>query len=94
MTTGWYTDDQRAAVTWEQFRDIFRTLYIPQVEQELLSQEFLSLRQDGESVSEITYMFTERAMLCPKFAYEKAQMTRYLSILKMDIRQFFCHTTM
>ncbi|CAH1445284.1 unnamed protein product [Lactuca virosa] len=88
LATGSYTDDQRAAVTWEQFRDMFRARYIPRVERERLAQEFLSLRQDGESVTEITRMFAERAMFCPKFASEQAQMTRYLSMLKTDIRQF------
>ena len=39
-------------------------------------------------MTEITKMFTERAMFCPEFASEQAQMSRYLSILKRDIRQF------
>ena len=29
LTTGSYTDDQRAAVTWEQFQDMFCTRYVP-----------------------------------------------------------------
>ena len=44
LTTGSYTDDQRATVTWEQFRDIFCTRYIPWVERERLAHEFLGLR--------------------------------------------------
>ena len=67
---------------------MFYARYVPRVERERLAKEFLSLRQDGESVMEITRMFTERAMLCPKFASEQAQMTRYLSMLKADIHQF------
>ena len=86
--TGSYTDDQRAAVTWEQFRDMFRTRYVPRIERERLAQEFLTLRRDGESVMEITRMFTERAMFCLEFASEEYQMTRYLSMLKTDFRQF------
>ena len=65
--------------------DMFRARYIPWVERERLAQEFLSLRQDGESVTKITRMFTERAMFCPEFASEQSQMTRYLSMLKTDI---------
>ena len=39
-------------------------------------------------MTEITKMFTERAMFFPEFvASEQAQMTRYMSILKIDIRQ-------
>ena len=88
LATGDYTDDQRAVVTWEQFRDMFCARYIPRVERERLTQEFLSLRQDGESVMEITRMFTKRAMFCPEFTSKQCQMTRYLSMLKNDIRQF------
>lgn len=44
--------------------------YVPQVEREQLAQEFLSLRQDGESVMVITRMFTERAMFCAEFTSE------------------------
>jgi len=38
------------------------------MERERLAQEFLTLIQDGESVMEITRMFTERAMFFPEFA--------------------------
>ena len=67
---------------------MFSARYIPRVERERLAQEFLELRHDRETVTEITHMFTERAMFCPEFASEQAQMTRYLSMLKTDIRQF------
>ena len=84
--SGLYIDDQRAVVTWEQFIDMFCAFYIPRVKRERLSQEFLDLRQVTESVTEITYMFTERAMFCPKFASEQAQMTRYMTMLNTGIR--------
>ena len=88
LTTGSYSDAQRAAISWDRFREMFSTRYVPQVERERLAQEFLELKQDSESVTEITRMFTERAMFCPEFASEQAQMSRYLSMLKRDIRQF------
>lgn len=65
---------------------MFRARYVPRVEWERLAQEFLSLRQDEESVMEITCMFTERAMFYPEVASKQAQMTRYLSMRKADIR--------
>ena len=47
------------------------------------------MRQTTEKVTEITKMFTKRALFYPEFvALEQAQMTRYLSMLKTDIRQF------
>ena len=67
---------------------MFSTHYVPRDEKERLAREFLELKQDLESVTEITRMFIERAMFCPEFASEQAQMSRYLSMLKGDIRQF------
>ncbi|XP_023743859.1 uncharacterized protein LOC111892033 [Lactuca sativa] len=87
LVTSSYTPEQRASVSWEQFSDMFRSRYVPLVEWERVAQEYLDLRQGTELVMEITKMFTKRAMFFHKFvASEKAQMTRYLSILKTDIR--------
>ena len=85
---GSYTDDQRAEVTWAQFREMFRARYLLRVERERLAMELLELRQDAETMTDITHMFTERAMFGLGFAFEQTQMTRYLSMLKTDIRQF------
>ena len=63
-------------MSWEQFPEMFRSRYVPLVEQERLAEEYLDLRQGTESVTEITKMFKERAMFCPEFAsLEQAQMT-------------------
>ena len=59
------------------------------VESDRLAQEYLDLRQGSETVTEITEMFTERAMLCLEFvASDQAQMTHYLTMLKTEIRKF------
>ena len=52
---------------WDQFREMFSTRYVPRVERERLAQVFLELKQDSDSVTEITRMFTERAMFRPEF---------------------------
>ena len=57
-------------------------------ERERLAQEFLELKYDSKSVTEITRMFTERVMFSLEFALEQAQMSRYLRMLKRDTRQF------
>ena len=75
-------DAQRAAVSWDQFRGMFSTRYVPQDEKEKLARRFLKLKQDLESVTESTGMFIERAMFCPEFASEQAQMSRNPSMLK------------
>ena len=74
LTTGSFSDAQRAAVSWDQFRGMFSTRYVPRDEQEKLARKFVKLRQDLESVTESTGMFVERAMFCPEFASEQAQM--------------------
>ena len=45
--------------------------YVTLVERERLAQEYLDLRQGTETVSEITKMFTERAIFCLEFAASK-----------------------
>ena len=72
-----------------QFSEMFRSRYVPLVEHERLAQEYMDLRQRTESMTEITKMFTERAMFYPEFtASEQAQITCYLSMLKTGISKF------
>lgn len=76
-------------MTWDQFAKMFCSKYVQLVKSERLVHEYLDLRQETTSVMEITKMFTERDIFCPEFAdSKKAQMTRYFSMLKMDIRRF------
>ena len=76
-------------MSWEQFSEMFCSCYVPLVEREKLAQEYLDLREGSETVTKITKMFTKSVMFYPEFvASEQAQMTRYLSMLKMEIRQF------
>ena len=82
LTTRSFSDAQRVAVSWDQFRGMFSTRYVPRDEKEKLARKFLELNQDLESVTESTGMFIERAMFCPEFASEQAQMPRYPSMLK------------
>ena len=54
-------------MTWEQFTELFREQYIPQIEVERLTSEFLSLVQTTELVNEITDKFLERSLFCPEY---------------------------
>lgn len=68
---------------------MLRTRYVPLVERERLAHKYLDLRHRIDSVTKITKMFIDRTLFCPEFAAcKQAQMTRYLSMLKKDIRQF------
>ena len=65
---GSYSDAQRAAVSGRPVREMFSTRYVLRDERERFAREFLELKQDLESVTDITRMFIERAMFCPEFA--------------------------
>ena len=55
-------------MSWEQFYEMSRSRYVQLVEHERLAQEYLDLRQRSETVTDITKMFTERAMFFPELA--------------------------
>src|SRR5581483_6162841 len=83
------TPEQIATLTWEQFKELFSKQYIPQVEVERLTGEFLAMRQTTESVNDITDLFLERSLFCPDYVRsEQMKMYRYLEILKPEIREF------
>ena len=77
------------ALVWDEFVTRFRQQYVPRVEVERITREFLALEQRDESVTEITIKFREMALFCPEYtATEEMKMTRYLSMLRDDIREF------
>ncbi|KAJ9558259.1 LOW QUALITY PROTEIN: hypothetical protein OSB04_012873 [Centaurea solstitialis] len=83
------TQEEIGALTWEAFLEMFRAEFIPQIEVERLTTEFLEMEQTTESVTEITNKFLERALFCHEYvANERMKMYRYRSILKSDIREF------
>ena len=54
-----------------------------------MAKEFLSHKQKTDSVTEITRMLHERALFCPEHvSIEQARVSRYLSTLRRDIREF------
>ncbi|KAJ9545069.1 hypothetical protein OSB04_024776 [Centaurea solstitialis] len=55
------TPEQVEAMTWEEFKGLFKAEFEPQVEIERLTNEFLYMKQTTESVSEITEKFLEKA---------------------------------
>lgn len=67
LVTGAYSHADKVAVTWEQFTNLLHVEYVPLVEREWLTQEYLSLKQTTLSVTEITNMFPKRSMLCPEY---------------------------
>ena len=59
-----FTPTDHVVVTWERFTQLFRDKYVSPVERERLAQDFLSLKQKIESVTEITRIFHERVLFC------------------------------
>lgn len=87
------TEEQLEAVTWEGFKDLFREQYVPQIEVEWLTGEFLQMEQTTESVKEITDKFLEKSLFCPEYmANEKMNMYRYVNVLKIEIHKFVVMT--
>ena len=67
----------------------------PPMEREILAQEFLSLKQKTESVTEIMRMFHKRVLFCPEhISTEQARVSRYLIILRTDIQEFVANSMM
>ena len=59
-----------------------------------MAHEFLSLKQKTKSVTKITMMFHERVLFCLEhMSIEQARMSRYLSILRRDIREFLTNSS-
>ncbi|KAJ9556780.1 hypothetical protein OSB04_011394 [Centaurea solstitialis] len=83
------TQEQIRALTWEAFLEMFRAEFVPQIEVERLTTEFLEMEQTTESVTEITNKFLERALFCREYVQnERMKMYRYRNILKPEIREF------
>ena len=54
-----------------------------------MAREFQDLRQTTETVTEITDMFRERALVVPQYVADKEmKKARYDEMLRSDIRQF------
>ncbi|KAJ9557296.1 hypothetical protein OSB04_011910 [Centaurea solstitialis] len=83
------TQEQIGALTWEAFLEMFRAEFVPQIEVERLTTEFLEMEQTTESVTEITNKFLEQALFCREYVQnERMKMYRYRNILRSDIREF------
>ena len=68
---------------------MFGEKYVPEIEVELITGEFLLLVQTTESVNEITDKFLERSLFCPEYiANERMKMYRYAEVLKPEIWEF------
>ncbi|KAJ9561564.1 hypothetical protein OSB04_006724 [Centaurea solstitialis] len=89
VVNGSRTQEQIGALTWEAFLEMFRAEFVPQIEVERPTTEFLEMEQTTESVTEITNKFLERALLCREYVQnERMKMYRYRNILRSDIREF------
>ncbi|PWA67686.1 zinc finger, CCHC-type, Retrotransposon gag domain protein [Artemisia annua] len=74
---------------WNEFKDMFLKYFSPEAEVRKIRQDFLSMHQTAESVSEFTGKFIDRARCNPDYAgNEKRMMEHYLALLRKDIREF------
>jgi len=83
------SEDEVNGMTWEEFLVRFRAHFVPQVEVDRITREFLALEQKTESVTEITKRFMEMVQFVPQYAAcESLKKNRYHDMLRTDIREF------
>ncbi|KAJ9562865.1 hypothetical protein OSB04_008025 [Centaurea solstitialis] len=83
------TEAQLGALLWGEFVERFRRQYVPRVEIEQIKRDFLSYKQQNESVTELTIKFREMALFCPDYTRsEDMKMERFAGMLKDEIREF------
>ncbi|KAJ9542555.1 hypothetical protein OSB04_029061 [Centaurea solstitialis] len=83
------TEAQLGALLWGEFVERFRRQYVPRVEIEKITRDFLSYKQQSESVTELTIKFREMALFCPEYARsEDMKMERFAGMLRDEIREF------
>ena len=83
------TEDEVNGMTWEEFLVRFRARFVPQVEVDRITREFLALEQRTETVTEITKRFMEMVQFVPQYAAsESLKKNRYHDMLRTDIREF------
>ena len=83
------TEEQRGALLWDEFVARLRQQYVPRVEIERITRDFLSYRQKNETVTELTIKFREMALFCHEYTQnEDMKMERFAGMLKDEIREF------
>lgn len=94
LLAGAYSPTEKPTVTWEQFSNMFCIECVSLVERESRKRGYISgvsieCVSLTESVTEITTMFRKRALFFPEYATsEQVQMSRYLSMPMIEIREF------
>ncbi|KAJ9544424.1 hypothetical protein OSB04_024131 [Centaurea solstitialis] len=79
------TQEHIGALTWETFLEMFHAEFVPQIEVERLTTEFLEMEQTIESVTEITNKFLERALFCHDYVQnERMKMYRRTKRLEQE----------
>ncbi|KAJ9541912.1 hypothetical protein OSB04_028418 [Centaurea solstitialis] len=83
------TEAQLGALLWGEFVERFRRQFVPRVEIERITRDFLSYKQQDESVTALTIKFREMALFCPEYARsEDMKMERFAGMLRDEIREF------
>jgi len=77
------------AMTWDEFLVRFRAQFVPKVEVDRITREFLALEQRTETMMEITKKFMEMVQFVPQYAAsESLKKNRYHDMLRTNIREF------
>ncbi|XP_022003252.1 uncharacterized protein LOC110900688 [Helianthus annuus] len=76
-------------LTWQEFKELFLKYHCPQSAIDRIQDEFLHLRQQNESIDEITNIFFDKLKFCDDFVKsERMKINRYYGMLKAEYREF------
>lgn len=77
---------EMVTMAWPEFSELFKEKFIPAVEIQQLTGDFISLRHNIETLNEITAMFYEKSLFFLEYlATEPIKMSKYSSMWKDDI---------
>ncbi|MFS7910216.1 putative RNA helicase transcription factor interactor and regulator CCHC(Zn) family [Helianthus anomalus] len=76
-------------LTWQEFKEPFLMYHCPQSAIDRIQEDFLRLRQNDETIDEITNTFLDKLKFCKEIAgTERMRINRYHGMLKAEYREF------
>ncbi|XP_022041204.1 uncharacterized protein LOC110943778 [Helianthus annuus] len=82
-------EEKLQTLTWQEFKESFLKYHCLHSAIDRIQEEFLRLRQQDESIDEITNTFFDKLKFCDDFVKsERMKINRYHGMLKAEYREF------
>ncbi|XP_021991699.1 uncharacterized protein LOC110888481 [Helianthus annuus] len=75
-------------MTWDEFKVPFLKHHSPKAVINRIKEEFIQLRQKGESIDKITGIFLNKSRLCDELVMTEEQKNYYYNMLSAEYREF------